>query len=303
MTTLPLLRSYLYVPAHRARFVEKAFQVGADAVILDLEDAVPFAEKAAARQAAAEAIAARAGQPGPAVFVRINNPVNEWSREDVRAVVRPGLAALRVPKVEDAATVRQVAAWIDEDEAAAGMPPGTVAINCSLESAASIFRVYEIATAHPRVQLLGFGVADYLVDLGIHPDLDQMDMATVYPRSQIVIACRVAGLRPPVDTVWPYVDDLANLERFARQARALGFMGKAAIHPKQVETINRVFTPSEAEIEYARKVIAAVDQAARTGAGAVILGKDEMVDLANVKRARDLLVLADRLGASQSAAG
>lgn len=300
---IPLLRSLLYCPAHRERFVDKAFTVGADAVVLDLEDAVPAGEKENARGMAARAVASRAGRCGAVVLVRINGLETGLARDDVMAVVRPGLAALRVPKVEDAAAVRQVAAWIDEAEAVAGMPAGSVAINCTLESAAGVFRAYEIATAHPRVRLLGFGLADYLTDVGSEPGVEQLDLATVYARSQMVLASRVAGLNPPVDTVWASVDDLENLERFARQAKALGFFGKAAIHPKQVETINRVFTPGEAELTYARKVIATYDEAAKSGRGAVFLGKDEMIDVAHVKRAQNLLALAEGLASRQAAAG
>jgi citrate lyase subunit beta/citryl-CoA lyase len=201
-----------------------------------------------------------------------------------------------VPKVEDAATVRQVAAWVDQAEAAAGIAAGTVLINCSLESAAGVFRAFEIATAHPRVQLLGFGMGDFLIDLGAQPDATDLEMVTSYARSHIAVVSRVAGLRRPVDSVWPFVEDLENLEKIARQARALGYSGKAAIHPKQIETINRIFAPTSAEISYARRVIEAAAEAEKRGSGSVIMGKDEMIDLANVRRAHDMLALAERLG-------
>ncbi len=253
MTKLSPLRSYLYAPGNNSRLLEKSFSAGADAVILDLEDAVPPAEKIRAREMVAEKVRLRADMPGPVTFVRINHPASGLAEDDVRAVVQPGLAGLRVPKVEDAETVRQVAAWVEKTEAANGLPTGSVVLVCTIESAMGLFRAFDIATAHPRMIGLAYGATDFVRDVGVTPGPEGLE--TLYACSQLVFLSRVAGVRPPVDSVYRHLDDPMGLEKNARQARALGFFGKSVIHPKQVRIVNTVFTPSEEEIAHARRIV------------------------------------------------
>ena len=293
MKELPPLRSHLYAPGNNSRLLEKSFSAGADAVILDLEDAVPPAAKIRAREMVANTIRLRADKPGPVTFVRINHPSSGLAEDDVCAVVQPGLAGLRVPKVEDAETVRQVATWVEKTEAANGLPTGSVVLVCTIESAAGLFRAYDIATAHPRVIGLAYGAADFVRDVGVTPGSEGLE--TLYACSQLVLLSRVAGVRPPVDSVYRHLDDPVGLEKNARQARALGFFGKSVIHPKQVPIVNTVFTPSEEEIAHARKIVELARQAEAQGQGAVQNSSGEFIDVAVVRRAESILLLAESL--------
>ncbi len=293
MKELPPLRSHLYAPGNNARLLEKVFSADADAVILDLEDAVPPAEKIRAREMVAETVRSRADKPGPMTFVRINHPSSELAEDDVRAVVQTGLVGLRVPKVEDAETVRQVAAWVEETEAANRLPAGSVVLICTIESAAGVFRAYEIATAHPRAMGLAYGAADFVRDVGVTPGPEGLE--TLYACSRLVLISRVAHVRPPVDSVYRHLDDPTGLEKTARRARALGFFGKSVIHPKQVPIVNAVFTPTEEEIAHAHKIVDLAQQAEAQGKGALQNSSGEFIDVAVVRRAEGILLLAESL--------
>ncbi len=293
MKELPPVRSHLYAPGSNVRLLEKVFSTGADAVVLDLEDAVPRAEKIHAREMVAETVRSRADKPGPITFVRINHPSSGLAEDDVCAVVQPGLAGLRVPKVEDAETVRQVAAWVEKTEVANGLPTGSMVLVCTIESAAGLFRAYDIATAHPRVIGLAYGAADFVRDVGVTPGPEGLE--TLYACSQLVLISRVAGVRPPVDSVYRHLDDPTGLEKTARQAKALGFFGKSVIHPKQVPIVNVVFTPTEEEIARAREIVELAQQAEAQGKGALQNSNGEFIDVAIVRRAESILLLAESL--------
>ncbi len=301
VASLPPIRSWLYAPGNNARLLGKVFQAGADAVILDLEDAVPPAEPVRAREMTAEAVRARAGRSEPATFVRINHPSSGLAEAEIEAVVRPGLTGLRVPKVEDAATVRQVNAWLSRAEQRAGLEQGSVALVCNVETGLGVWRADEIARASSRMVALGFGVADLTRDLGLIPGPD--DRETLYLRSHLVLASRVAGVRPPVDGVYVHLQDQAGLERTTRAGKALGFFGRSAIHPNQVPTINAIYTPDAEEVAWARSVVEASDRAESAGSGATRTAGGEFVDVAIVRRARDVLRLADALGAGEREGG
>jgi citrate lyase subunit beta / citryl-CoA lyase len=293
--SLPPMRSWLYAPGNNPRLLEKVFGAGSDAVILDLEDAVPPGEKARARDLVIDAVRGRAGQPGPAVFVRINHPESGLAEADVATVVQPGLDGLRVPKVEDAETVRRVEGWLVAAEQRAGLPAGSMALVCNVESAAGVWRALEIAEASPRVKALAFGAADFVRDVAARVGPDGLE--TLYARSRLVLVARVAGIRPPVDSVYTRLDDEEGLERTTRQGRDLGFFGRSAIHPRQVAAINRVYTPSEEEVGRAREVVTAAASAEAGGSGALRLPSGDFVDVAIVRRAEAVLRLADALGA------
>jgi citrate lyase subunit beta/citryl-CoA lyase len=293
VSPLPPLRSWLYAPGNNPRLLEKVFTAGADAVILDLEDAVPPHEKERARDMVAEAVRGRAGKSSPATFVRLNHPDGELVEDEIRAVVQPGLAGVRLPKVEDAATVAAVGAWLSAAEVRAGLPENSVALVCLIETARGVWHADTIASASQRVMALSFGGVDMARDLGLHPSGDGTEM--LYLRSRVVLVSRVAGLRPPVDGVYTQLQDDEGLDRTTRQGRALGFFGRAALHPRQVDTINAVYTPSEAEIAWAQGVIAAAADAEVRGSGALQLTSGEFVDAPVVRRAEGLLTLSRAL--------
>ncbi|MCA1648209.1 MAG: CoA ester lyase [Chloroflexi bacterium] len=290
------IRSWLYAPGNNPRVLDNVFNTGADAVILDLEDAVPSSEKDNARRMLSDVLHARGARPGPYISVRLNHPRSGLTRDDIAAVVQPGLDGLRLPKVEDAETVQQIESWVADAEQRSGMPSGSVAFVCSLESALGIWHAHDIGSSSARVSALGFGAADFIHDTGLIAGPDGLE--TIYARSQLVLASRVAGVGAPIDSVYTRLDDVEGLERSTRQGRALGFFGRSAIHPRQVATINAVYTPSEDEIRQAREVIDVAAQAEAVGSGALRLPNGDFVDVAIVRRAEFLIRLVESLNAA-----
>jgi citrate lyase subunit beta/citryl-CoA lyase len=261
-------RSYLFAPGHNAKLLSRVFEAGADAVVLDLEDAVPTNAKDRARAMVAEAL-----QDRPAI-VRVNGPGTPECEADLAAVAGAA-AGIRIPKCETPEEVVWVA------ERAPGIP-----LICAIETAVGVLAAARIA-AIASVEHLSMGGVDLRRDLragaGVLPAL--------YVRSHLVVVSRAAGLAPPIDSVYPQLDDDAGLLEETRHAHALGFFGKSAIHPRQLPILHEVFTPSEEDLSWARKVLAAFDAA---GGAALRLPDGEFVDKPVAERARRLLDLADR---------
>lgn len=276
----PLLRSYLYVPGHNAHMIEKALTTEADALILDLEDAVAPNRKEQARAQVAEVL--QSGHEKP-IFVRINALSSGLADLDIAAVASPWLAGLRLPKTETPEEVRYVAAQLERLQCQTG-------IHCLIESALGVEQAFAIAQAHPRVVGLGLGEADLRADLGVS---DEAGLS--YARSRIVVAARAARLPAPIQSVYTTIHDAEGLRQSTEQGKRLGFFGRAAIHPQQVPVINTVFTPTETEIAAAQELVAKLEQASALGTGAFALEDGRFVDLAVVESARRTLQLVRRL--------
>ncbi len=291
---LPLIRSWLFAPGNVPRFLERAFATDADAVVLDLEDAVPPGEKDRARELVSRALDARAvtRDAGPLAFVRVNGSRSPELRDDLAAVVRSGLAGLRVPKVETADEVVELDARLGASEQLAGLPLGSVSLVCGIESALGVLAAASIAGASPRVLALSFGAADFAADVGLTEGPARRETLTA--RSMLVLASRAAGIRPPIDSVHVAIDDAAGLERTTHEGRSLGFFGRSAIHPAQLPIINRVFSPSAEERSRARAIIEAAGAAAAAGSGSFRLSDGTFVDRAIVRQAELLVRLAER---------
>lgn len=261
-------RSYLFAPGHNPKLLAKVFAAGADAVMLDLEDAVPPQHKATARALVAVALGTNSA------WVRVNAVRTRDCGVDLAAVGELA-AGIRIPKTESPEDV----AWVAER--APGKP-----LMCAIETARGVLAAAEIA-AVPGVAHLAMGGVDLRRDLNAGAG----NLHTLYVRSHLVVASRAAGIAPPIDTVHPRLDDASGLREQARFARALGFFGKSAIHPRQLPVLHEVFTPSEPEIAWARQVIQAFDAA---DGNACRLPDGEFVDLPVAQRARSLLDLATR---------
>jgi citrate lyase subunit beta/citryl-CoA lyase len=280
------LRSLLFAPGNHARRREKAFECGADAVILDLEDAVPPAEKAEARAAVAAALAA----PRPCqAWVRVNGVDTPWCWGDLDVLVRAGLDGLVVPKVEEAGQLRTLDWVITQLERERGLAPGAIELLALIETARGVAAAPAIAAATPRLTRLSYGVADYALDLGLVPGDDEAELAWV--RAELVQASRVAGLEPPVDSVVVQVRDGERFRASALRARQAGLRGKLCLHPDQVPLANALFSPAPAEVERARAIVAAFEAAEAAGSAAISVG-GEFVDYPVVARARAVLALA-----------
>jgi len=280
------LRSLLFVPATRPRAIDRAAKSAADAVILDLEDGVAAAEKAAGRAAAAAAIAVVSGA-GRTALVRVNAGASGLARDDLMAVVGPGLAGVVVPKAEHPQDLRDIDVLLREAETSASIRPGTVKVIATIESARALLRCEAIATAIDRIMGIAIGGEDYTADIGVERDAG--GLALQHIRGVVVQVAAAVGLLA-VDA--PYIDfrDARALARDARTARAVGLKAKFVIHPGQIATVNRVFAPTAREIARARRVVAAYD--ARDPAVAAIAVDGRMVDAPVAARARALLARA-----------
>lgn len=264
METGPLLRTMLFAPGNHARRVEKALTLGADAVILDLEDAVATTEKAATRPLVA---AARSAPRRCALYVRVNALHTDYCYEDLVAVVGPGLDGVVLPMVESAADL-QTADWLlAQLERAAGLAPGTVDLLPIVETGKGVQNVAQIAAAGTRVRRLAFGAGDYTADMGMVWSADERELD--HARQSILVASKAAGLDAPIDSAFARLDDGDGLARLARHVAAIGFGGKLCIHPSQVDILNDAFSPSPEEAAYARRVVDAFLAAETAGAAAI----------------------------------
>ena len=282
------LRSFMFAPGNHPRRVTKVFALGADVVILDLEDAVAIAEKAATR----EVVVAALQKPRQSLgYVRINSVETEWCLDDIRAVVGPWLDGIVLPKTECAATLIKVDGWIANAERSAGLQPGRLDLVPIVETACGIENATEIAAATPRVRRLAFGGGDYVHDLDLIWTPEEHELA--YARARLTHASRVAGLEPPIDTVVLQVKDTERFRRSARNGRGMGFQGKLCIHPDQVAACNEAFTPSAAEIEQARAIVVAFAEAEAAGLASIQVN-GQFIDYPIVYQARRILAQAGR---------
>jgi len=299
---MPLLRSLMFVPGHRPRMIQRALGLGEfgptalDVAILDLEDGVPPDEKDRARAAIASVLAARSNRAGPAHYVRVNRDPRARDA-DLAAVLRPGLDGIVAPKIDDADEITRLSQDLDEREEAAGIARGAIRVVPSIESARGLIEAHAIAGSADRVIALLFGTEDFARDLGLPAEREAEAAELLYARSAIVVAA-VAARRQAIDGIWPDVTDADGLRRDALQARRLGFAGKSLIHPGQIETINDVFSPSAAEVAYARRVVDAFEGARAKGDGAVALD-GKLLDQPIVERARRTLALHDAVSSKQ----
>jgi citrate lyase subunit beta/citryl-CoA lyase len=274
-------RSLLYVPVSSERFLAKAHERGADAIILDLEDAVAPAQKDAARARLGEAVK-MVRRNGAAVFVRINAEP-ERIRLDAEAACRAGADGLMVPKSRDPEDIAALTRFLDGVEHTAGR--GVTLLVPMIEDAGAVLDARAIATASPRVFALMTGGEDLATALDAEPTPDVLR----FPKLLVHLAAKAAGVRSfgLLRTVADY-NDLTGITQSAAEARRHGFDGASCVHPTVVPILNRAFSPSEAELAHARALIAAAEKAAAEGAGAFQF-EGRMVDVPVVKRARALI--------------
>jgi citrate lyase subunit beta / citryl-CoA lyase len=285
-----LFRSFLFAPAHQTRLVDKVFSAGADAIVLDLEDAVPPAEKAAARRVVGALL--ESGVPDdPPLFVRINGMDSDLWREDLAAVVAPGLCGLRLPKIDSLEALRRFDEELSSCEGRAGLPFGALELTLAIESAAGVLESRDLAR-HPRVARLAFGAADFAAELGL--DLED-PLATLHARSHLVLASRAAGILPPLAPVYTRLRDPEGLARAAAENRRLGFFGQSCIHPEQLAIVHQVFAPDARALAEARTLLEAAARAEREGHGALRLPDGRFVDRALVAHAERVLAFGEEV--------
>ena len=287
--TLDILRSLLFVPAGRQRMLEGARASKADALVLDLEDAVPLRQKAAARTLARRWIP-KLASARCRVFVRVNSIASGMTRDDLMAVVGKGLAGVVLPKTESAQDLRDLDVLLREAEMEHGVRPGDVATIPLIESARGVLRCEEIVCASDRLCGLSVGGEDYTYDIGVERDAG--GVALQHIRAVVVQVATAYGLIP-IDTPYTAHKDEPGLVADTQLAKAIGLKGKYAIHPAQVDVINRIFTPSKDDVEEARRIIEAHEDALARGLGAVTVN-GRMVDAPVADRARATMAAAKR---------
>ena len=286
---MKIMRSMLFAPGNHARRVEKALGLDADGAILDLEDAVAAAEKPAARAAVSDALASPRRCLG---YVRVNGLLTEWCYRDLAAVVRPGLDGIVLPKAESAADVKIVDWLIGELEREHGMDRGSVDIIPIIETGKGLAAIDEICAAGGRLRRVVFGAADFTLDMNMQWTRDEAELA--HARSAIVLASRVAGIEPPLDTVWARLQDAEGLRASVQISFDMGFQGRVCIHPDQIPVVHEIFTPSAEERAAALKIVAAFEAAERTGSASIKVD-GQFVDYPIVEKARRVVAIMQRL--------
>ncbi len=280
------LRSWMFVPGNKERFLQKTESLALDVAFFDLEDGVLPAEKSAARQQVADLLG-RPWSGRAARYVRVNAITTPWFIDDLEAIVRPGLEGICLTKVEAARDVQVASDRLSALERRAGMQPGTVRIVAAIESARALIAAPAIAAADPRVIALIFGAEDYALDLALPALREGAAAELLYARSAIVNAAAAARVIS-IDGVFPDLNNPDGCARDIQLARELGFTAKSTFNPRQVEMINAAFAPGEAEIAYARRVKVAFDEATERGDASVAVG-GQLVDLPILMRAQRIL--------------
>jgi len=280
-------RSCLYVPGANARAIEKAKSLPADAVILDLEDAVAPDEKAGARDAVLDAVDDRA-YGAREVVIRVNALETEWGRDDLNMAVSAGVDAVLVPKITRGKDVRAINRFLND----AGASP-ELGLWVMIETPLAVLNIKKIAKASAKTRLSGFvmGTNDLAKELDAEPTPDRL--AFLFSLSAALAAARAYGLAV-IDGVYNDINNDAGLLAECRQGRVLGFDGKTLIHPAQIETANRVFSPSEAELSHARNVVAAFARTENRGKGVISLN-GQMVELLHLQQAERLIAIDDAI--------
>ncbi len=285
-----LIRTALFVPGNRPDRIVKAFGTGADVIIIDLEDAVPLSEKESSRSNVREKVAGFADRM---ILVRTNALGSSFIKGDLDEAIVEGVNGIILPKVEKADDISKINKLLLEVEKNRALPDGAIRVFPLIESAAGVQHIYDIVstkTKPERIYTVMFGAADYTLDMGIEMTMGGNEL--FYARSSIAIACRAAGIAPPVDT--PFMIDLKNTEALisdAERAKELGFQGKLVIHPNQVEPCNKIFSPLPEEIKKAEKIVKAFEEAEAAGMAAIQL-EGKFIDYPVVKRSKDILALA-----------
>ncbi|MFZ5647821.1 MAG: HpcH/HpaI aldolase/citrate lyase family protein [Bacillota bacterium] len=284
-------RSVMFAPGIDRRKVEKAMGLGADVVILDLEDSVDISRKAEAREIVVSVLKSRSS--AVELWVRVNPPETDFFLGDIIAVVAACPDGIMLPKAETAEGVARADWLMGLLEVQHGIEKGSIGLVPLVESAQGVRNAGEIATSAARVKRLSFGAVDYTLDMGI--ELTKETAELFYARSALAVASRSAGLEGPIDTVYTDVKDGEGLAADCRLARSLGFQGKLVIHPAQVQIVNNIFSPTAEELTRARKVVEAYEAALAVGSGVAQLD-GKLIEKPVAMRARKILEAARSLG-------
>lgn len=290
-----ILRSMLYVPANSWRMINNATSEGADAVILDLEDGCPMPEKETARVFARDSIGTLK-EHGLQVFVRVNSLETGLTSTDISYVVVQGLDGIMLAKTESKEDILAVEKLIGDEEQKKEIEANSITVVALLETPKGILNLTDIIAASQRVIAVGFGAGDFSREMGAGMGVTKLSPEEYFPmvlfaRSSIALAARAAGIQAIDTPFFGLVIDLEGLRRETEKVKLLGFSGKQLTHPRHVATANDVFSPAKEEIDFARQVVEAYEDARAKGLGATTMG-GKMIDYGSFKRAESLLSFA-----------
>jgi len=295
-----MIRSFLFTPANVARRVEKALTLAADAVILDLEDSVAPADKAASRKSVLSALA----KPRSCLlYVRVNAPATPYCYGDLVETLAPGLDGVVVPKIESAADLHAIDWLMANLERDRGIAEGSLDLMPQIETAAGVQRVDRVLQARSlrpyrapwRVKRVCFGAADYGHDVGLSPTLDEPELSDA--RARIVLSSRAAGMENPIDSPWFHFKESEAFARALERSRRGGFQGRCCVHPDQIAPVNAAYMPSREELAAAERIVAAFRDAESRGQAAIQLD-GQMIDYPVAYRAQALLEAVRKLKAA-----
>ena len=284
-------RTLLFAPGNHPRRVEKALCLKADAVILDLEDAVAIAEKVATRAIVVDALQSERSGLG---YVRVNAYDTDFCFGDLLVVVAKGVDGIVLPKVETSAQLRSVDWVVSQLEREKRLPAGGIDIIPIIETGKGVANVHDIASAGTRIKRLSFGAGDYTKDMAMRWTRHEGELA--HARAEIAVASRAAGLEAPLDTVWIHIKETDGCIKSAELVCDMGYQGKLCIHPDQVDPVNAVFTPSDEDVGFAEKVVKAFEEAEARGLASIQVD-GYFVDYPIVDQAQRTLDLIEKIRA------
>ena len=293
-----ILRSMLFVPANSWRMISTAATGGGDAVILDLEDACPIAEKETGRVFARDSIPMLKDK-GIDVFVRVNSFETGLTEEDLSYVIVEGLNGIMLPKSESKEDIVKLDKLLKEEEHKKGLSSKGISLLPLVESPKGIYAVSEIISASPRVIGLSFGAGDYSREIGVGMGVTSLSpgeysLMASHPRSCIALAARAAGILAIDAPFFGSVIDIEGIIKETRKVKLMGFTGKLLVHPRHVEPVNQVFAPTKEEVDFAKRVIEAYEEAKSKGLGATSIG-GRMIDYGSYRRALNLISIAKKI--------
>ena len=287
---MDLLRSLIFVPGNRANMLERAVDFKADVIMVDLEDSVPPAEKVAAREVVREWVP-KLAREGRRVMVRLNSLDTGLTQDEIAAIAGPNLAGVSIGKAETVFDIQDVHQIIGRLESSAGLPTGQIKMIPWIENARAVLTAYQLATASPRIEAIAFGAEDYTDDMGVQRTDTSEEI--YFARATVAVAARAARVGS-LDTPFVGFRDSEGFRQDIGISRSLGYTGRFAIHPSQIDIINEMFGPSAEEVAYAKRVVEAWDDAEAQGRGSLSLD-GRMIDVPVVKRAQNLLALAEQI--------
>jgi citrate lyase subunit beta/citryl-CoA lyase len=287
-----MFRSLLFIPGNNERFLKKSIKLQADILCFDLEDSVPSNEKEAARILVARYLAPRQGENDSFIYVRINSFDSGLVDGDLERIVMNGLDGIVLPKIGNSEEVTQIIHKIDAIVSKRKLTSG-IRIIPSIETAKGVVNANSIASSHKNVTALVFGVFDYLYDMNIDVEYDDF-VSYNYARSKIPVDARAAGI-DALDGIWQNVNDIDGLIKDAAIAKKLGYSGKTLIHPSHINPVHDIFRPTKKQIEWAKKVLAALQDTFEKGnvRGAKLL-EGKMIDAVHYKQAKAVISAAEK---------